>query len=98
MDRDLGSRGGVFERAGLWFTAAAGRPVRLGQDGDRRKAMGKQFVERNDRKVRCPGEQDAQGVGMVHPVYSAARVGFCPATFRCFSSFLATMRRLSGDR
>ena len=89
MHRQCGFEFGLFE-LGLYGW--------LGQHSDRRKTAGNQFIEWNDCEFWCPGKQNAQGVGGVHSAYSTARAGFCPATFRCFSSFFATMRRFSGDR
>jgi len=98
MNRDRGRGCRLLDRAGRQFAAAPGRPVRLGQYSERRKALRAQSAQRHDRELGRPGEQDAKWAGIFHPRYRIARAGFDPAVLRCFSSFLVTMRRLSGDR
>lgn len=88
----------LLYRACLQFSAAPRRPVRLAQYGNRPQALINQPLQGRYGKIRRAGKQDAQVTMAALWVQSRAFAGFCPATFRCFSSFLVTMRRFKGER
>ena len=89
---------GLFYRTCLQFSAPPRRPVRLAQYGDRTQTFINQPLQGRYGETRRAGKQNPQVTMAALWVQSKAFAGFCPATFRCFSSFLVTMRRFSGER
>jgi hypothetical protein len=64
--RDAGGDRRLLDGTGLQFAPAPGAPVRLGERGNRRKPVGQHGPERHRGEFGRPGEQDAQGAGLVH--------------------------------
>ena len=103
-DRQAMLQGQVLHRAGHQFLPAAGRPVRLGVDGDDPMWGVEQGLEMLGGEFRGSGEDDAQclahaGLAKRKGLPGQAFGGWGHACCRCcFSSFLRMRSRLRVDR